>query len=134
LSGKPQSKFVGDSYIGKKNNRFVGNINIPEATSVTTHRSRDGPRAPHLRYGEQPLPYTQRPEENHRVAYDTPTTWHKLVGPTGVWMTDLPCEQAQHDGLLKNVRDGHVLIGGLGLGLARASAPRINQSPRSRSR
>jgi len=31
LSGKPQSKFVGDSYIGKKNNRFVGKSTFREA-------------------------------------------------------------------------------------------------------
>ncbi len=52
------------------------------------------------------------------VVYDRPTRWHQLVGPTGVWMSDLPIEQAQHDRALAAVRRGRVLVGGLGLGYA----------------
>lgn len=52
------------------------------------------------------------------VQYDHATRWHKLVGPSGTWMTDLPVEQVQHDEALKNVTKGRVLVGGLGLGYA----------------
>lgn len=49
--------------------------------------------------------------------FQTQTTWHKLKGPSGTWMTDLPIEQRQHDELLSKVY-GRVLVGGLGLGYA----------------
>lgn len=52
------------------------------------------------------------------VQYDHATRWHRLKGPTGTWMTDLPVEQVQHDEALKHVTRGSVLIGGLGLGYA----------------
>ncbi len=52
------------------------------------------------------------------ITHDVPTRWHRLVGPTGVWMTDLPVEQAQHDAALKGVTRGSVLVGGLGIGYA----------------
>lgn len=47
-----------------------------------------------------------------------PTVVHKLVGPEGVWMSDIPAElvQMQRE-LASHVRGGKVLIGGLGLGL-----------------
>jgi hypothetical protein len=51
------------------------------------------------------------------ITFDEDTRWHKLTGPTGTWMTDLPVEQRQHDTELKGLK-GHVLIGGLGLGYA----------------
>ena len=52
-----------------------------------------------------------------RVVYDYPTKWHRLVYSGGIWMTDIPSEQAQHRTLLQRF-EGHVLVGGLGLGLA----------------
>lgn len=53
------------------------------------------------------------------VSFDEPSRWHRLVGPTGVWMSDLPIEQQQHDTLLKPIRGARtVLVGGLGLGYA----------------
>lgn len=52
------------------------------------------------------------------VCYDAPTTWHTLSYENGVWMTDLPIEQRQHDQQLKSIKSGTVLIGGLGLGYA----------------
>jgi hypothetical protein len=46
-----------------------------------------------------------------------PTTIHALTENGGTWMTDLPCELVQmHNELAVHAR-GHVLIGGLGLGL-----------------
>lgn len=64
-----------------------------------------------------------------RVLYDYATRWHELSYAGGVWMTDLPIEQAQHDTLLAPIRAGSVLIGGLGLGYAAtvlAQRPRIS--------
>ncbi len=51
------------------------------------------------------------------ISYPHETTWRRLEGPTGVWMTDLPVEQRQMRELLAPMR-GRVLVGGLGLGLA----------------
>lgn len=51
------------------------------------------------------------------LVYDTATRWHKLKGPTGTWMTDLPVEQRQMEECLKGLK-GRILVGGLGLGLA----------------
>lgn len=52
------------------------------------------------------------------VAYDHPTTWHRLTQGGGVWMSDYPIEQAQHDRELAGFNRGCVLVGGLGLGYA----------------
>lgn len=52
------------------------------------------------------------------VSFNYSTRWHQLSGPTGVWMTDLPIEQVQHDRELAPIRGGRVLVGGLGLGYA----------------
>ena len=57
---------------------------------------------------------TQKMKE---IVYDRPTTWHRLVYEKGVWMTDVPSEQEQHRTSLEKF-EGHVLVGGLGLGLA----------------
>lgn len=51
------------------------------------------------------------------LKFDHPTVWHKLSYGGGVWMTDLPIEQAQHDRELADMK-GDVLVGGLGLGYA----------------
>jgi len=51
------------------------------------------------------------------VVYDHETRWHSLTEGDGVWMTDYPIEQIQHDEELKGMRDS-ILIGGLGLGYA----------------
>jgi len=45
------------------------------------------------------------------------TYLHKLNGPTGTWMSDLPCELVQMWLQLAKYARGHVLIGGLGLGV-----------------
>jgi hypothetical protein len=55
----------------------------------------------------------------HRVEplkFKRPTTWHELLQNGGRWMSDLPIEQFQHRRHLPDMR-GHVLVGGLGLGL-----------------
>lgn len=52
-----------------------------------------------------------------QVSYSYDTVWHKLTENDGVWMTDFPIEQRQHDELLDGMR-GRVLVGGLGLGYA----------------
>lgn len=51
------------------------------------------------------------------LRYQKPTVWHELRERGGIWMTDLPIEQKQHDDLLRPFR-GSVLVGGLGLGYA----------------
>ena len=52
---------------------------------------------------------------SRQLVFPEETTWHFLKEGGGIWMSDLPIEQAQHDRLLREVR-GRVLIGGLGLG------------------
>jgi len=56
-------------------------------------------------------------QESEELTYDHPTRWHELTENGGVWMTDLPIEQRQHDELLSRAR-GRVLVGGLGIGYA----------------
>jgi len=51
------------------------------------------------------------------LVFDQKTTWHQLTYQGGVWMTDLPIEQVQHDQHLVEM-EGAVLVGGLGLGYA----------------
>lgn len=51
-----------------------------------------------------------------KVSWPEPVTIHRLVGPSGTWMTDLPVEVAQMREAVKGLR-GRVLVGGLGLGL-----------------
>lgn len=52
------------------------------------------------------------------LEFDRRTQWHQLSYDGGVWMTDLPIEQQQHDNELKVMTYGDVLIGGLGVGYA----------------
>jgi hypothetical protein len=51
------------------------------------------------------------------LAFDRATNWHSLEYEGGVWVTDLPIEQQQHDDLLAPLF-GSVLVGGLGIGYA----------------
>lgn len=55
-----------------------------------------------------------------RLMFTYPTTWHQLSYGGGVWMTDYPIEQVQHDVKLEPFA-GEVLVGGLGLGYALAN-------------
>lgn len=56
------------------------------------------------------------------ITYDISTTWHKLIetcdGVEGLWMSDYPIEQGQHNKELRDFVRGSVLVGGLGLGYA----------------
>lgn len=52
-----------------------------------------------------------------KLTLDGPVVVHELCENDGVWMTDLPIEQAQIDPLLDGM-NGRVLVGGLGLGYA----------------
>lgn len=64
------------------------------------------------------------------VSCAEPTRWHKLLEDGQVWMSDYPIEQAQHDAALTPIRNGRVLVGGLGLGYAAtvlARRPRIRE-------
>jgi len=56
-------------------------------------------------------------QEAKRLIFQEETRWHSLVYEGGVWMTDLPCEQAQLDRHIPDMH-GRVLVGGLGLGYA----------------
>lgn len=52
------------------------------------------------------------------LVFDHATRWHRLVEKRyGLWMTDLPIEQRQHDDALIGYK-GRVLVGGLGVGYA----------------
>jgi len=51
------------------------------------------------------------------LEFDRKTQWHELSYDGGVWMTDLPIEQQQHDNELEPVC-GRVVVGGLGVGYA----------------
>ncbi len=65
--------------------------------------------------GLREMLYTGLPQTDYICKEDTVV--HSLTGPEGTWMTDLPCECVQqHMELATNAR-GHVLIGGLGLGI-----------------
>jgi len=64
------------------------------------------------------------------LSFPEPTVWHKLTGPAGVWMTDLPIEQIQMLNEIKPIRAGRVLVGGLGLGIVArwlANRPKITE-------
>ncbi len=98
---------------------YVGVLDIPEGTSgpmcikhiiypaghaLATFNARTG------LFGETAVKQT--------MTFAQPTRWHQLCeGQDGVWMTDLPIEQAQIRPLLARL-SGRVLVGGLGLGFA----------------
>lgn len=50
------------------------------------------------------------------IHFENKSTWHELSYDHGVWMTDLPIEQAQCDAAMEEITGGSVLVGGLGLG------------------
>jgi NADPH:quinone reductase-like Zn-dependent oxidoreductase len=58
-----------------------------------------------------------RGQAQRQLSYPYATRWHQLTEDGGVWMTDYPIEQIQHDEELKGF-GGAVLVGGLGLGYA----------------
>jgi hypothetical protein len=62
-------------------------------------------------YNGQPVP------KEHTIHFPMDTIWHQLTESGGVWMTDDPIEQHQHNSILRGF-SGHVLVGGLGLGYA----------------
>lgn len=53
------------------------------------------------------------------LVYNAPTRWHRLLEDGKLWMTDLPIEQWQARRQLARLH-GHVLVGGLGLGMVLA--------------
>lgn len=56
-------------------------------------------------------------QKSREIVYDEPTRFHFLCEGDAVWMSDWPVEQAQCDDNLRPIREGRVLVGGLGLGL-----------------
>ncbi len=56
-------------------------------------------------------------QKNKEISFPFEVTYHYLREGGGTWMSDLPCEQAQHNQSLKGMK-GKVLVGGLGLGYA----------------
>lgn len=69
-------------------------------------------------------------DKHGTVKYDHETRWHELLEDNGIWMSDYPIEQGQHDRELKPITSGHVLVGGLGIGYAAtalALRPRVRQ-------
>lgn len=59
-------------------------------------------------------------QEQRTIHFEGKRKWHRLCeGKNGVWMTDLPIEQVQHDDQMEPIRGSNrVLVGGLGLGYA----------------
>ncbi len=111
-------------------------LDIPEGSSGDVHVKHAHKPAGHV-FETSNLRtsfFGQRPKS---ISFDEPTRWHLLEEEDhGLWMTDYPIEQAQHDALLKNV-SGPVLVGGLGIGYAatmlarRRSIPRVTVVERS---
>lgn len=95
---------------------YEGVLNIPEASSgefAIKHKIR--PAGTTLRSGNMRTAiYGQKADD---IFFPNRTRWHALTEDGGVWMTDDPIEQRQHDEQLRQMR-GHVLVGGLGLGYA----------------
>ena len=93
---------------------YAGVLDIPEGTSGAVSIKHEIKPA-----GKIPLHNMRTAlfgQKGGHVSYDHPTRWHNLVEEDhGLWMTDLPIEQRQHDEESKTAR-GHVLVGGLGLG------------------
>jgi hypothetical protein len=56
-------------------------------------------------------------QKSDEVSWPHETTWTSLLEEGRRWMSDMPCEQAQHDKSLRGM-SGRVLVGGLGLGYA----------------
>ena len=104
-------------------NKWAGVLDIPEG-QVGDYKIR------HIKYPPNTTLETANMrcqyiggQKNHILHFDDATTWHELSYEGGVWMTDLPCEQAQHDSELGKLMDvvvhgATVLVGGLGLGYA----------------
>jgi hypothetical protein len=68
--------------------------------------------------------------EKKDISFNYATKWHSLTEDGGVWMTDLPIEQAQADKMLDGNVYGTILIGGLGLGYAAqliANQPQVDR-------
>lgn len=99
--------------------KWCGNVNIPEG-QINDYRVR------HIKHEAGAcLPIiNQRTalfsgSKVTKVTFAEPTTWHELSYDGGVWMTDQPIEQYQHDEMLTCMAFAdHVLVGGLGLGYA----------------
>lgn len=96
--------------------KWEGTIRIPEGKSndyVIKHIKRKGNvDAFNLRttlYGQPRI----------TVPFDGESTWHEMSYDGGVWMTDLPIEQQQHDREMECMEGAErVLVGGLGLSYA----------------
>lgn len=96
--------------------KWEGTINIPEGKSndyAIKHIKRKGDvQAFNMRttlYGQPQI----------TIPFKGESTWHEMSYDGGVWMTDLPIEQQQHDREMKPMEGAdRVLVGGLGLGYA----------------
>lgn len=98
-------------------NDYLGQVAIPEGTAgvySVKHFTHPANKPLDTSNARTAIMGGQR---NVPVVYPHATTWHQLAYNKGVWMTDLPIEQAQHRIALAPMQ-GHILVGGLGLGLA----------------
>lgn len=101
----------------RKGKQWFGFLKIPEATSGKfAVRHRHYPQGTRFQTASaRTAVFAQHvPLE---VLATEPVIVHELLEGSGVWMTDMPIEQAQIDPMLDEMR-GRVLIGGLGLGYA----------------
>lgn len=112
--------------LGNRHYKYDGVLDIPEGTIGKFSIKHIVYPAGHKLYTAGQRTSVIAGHKRKEVVFDRPVRWHSLLEGGGVWMTDLPIEQAQHDEELLGMR-GHVLVGGLGLGyaatvLARSSA------------
>ena len=99
------------------NDRYLSPLHIPEGTSGSwrvRHVKEPAGKKFELAskrcqlFGNQPA---------GSMHWSKETIWHSLQEDGHTWMSDVPCERAQHLRCLKGMR-GRILLGGLGLGLA----------------
>ena len=86
---------------GKRGEYAITRFTHPAGTVLTTSSLRTAIMGGHA--GEE-------------IHFEHESTWHRLSYSGGVWMTDLPIEQAQCDTVMEGITGGSVLVGGLGLG------------------
>ena len=96
--------------------KWEGCVNIPEGKSADYALEHFTKKGPIPAWNARTMLFGQPKQTVH---FDGETKWHRLTYDGGVWMTDLPIEQVQHDRELVPTKNADaVLVGGLGLGYA----------------
>lgn len=90
-------------------------IDIPEGT-MGEYAIRHVIREPNYEFDLNTMRTAIFGQKGGKVSWPFETRWHELTENEGVWMTDLPIEQKQMWDNAYGLK-GHVLVGGLGLGV-----------------